>query len=137
MHMKDYDKLKDALCEELEKIAKEGRITASNLEAVHKLTDTIKNIAKIEMLEGEDDGYSEARYGGLRGNSSYADGRRRMIDDDGMSYANRRGSHYVRGHYSMDDGRDYMLERVEELMEDADPKSKEILKRAVKQLENA
>lgn len=151
MHMKDYEKLKDMLCEEVEKIAKEGRITASNLETVHKLTDTIKNIDKIEMLEDDgeysEDGRMWRAEGSYRGGSSYARGRGRYgrrddmaryssIDDD-ASYANRRGTHYVRGHYSRDDGKDYMMEHIEDLMEDADPKSKEILKRAIKQLENA
>ena len=49
--------LKDKLCEELEEIARKGELGAGDLEIVHKLTDTIKNIDKIEMLE-EDDGYS-------------------------------------------------------------------------------
>ena len=56
---------------------------AGDLELVHKLTDTIKNIDKICALE-EDGGYSEA--GDYEG-ASY--GR-------GSSYANR-GKHYVRG----------------------------------------
>lgn len=49
--------LKEKLCEELEEIARKPEMSAGDLEAAHKLTDTIKNIDKIEMLE-EDDGYS-------------------------------------------------------------------------------
>ena len=51
--------LKEKLCEELEEIARKPEMSAGDLEAAHKLTDTIKNIDKIEMLE-EDDGYSRA-----------------------------------------------------------------------------
>lgn len=150
MHTKDYDRLKDILCEEVEKIAKKGELSAGSLDTVHKLTDTIKNIDKIQMLEDDDD-YSEDggmwRAEGGYGGSSYARGRvrgarrdsmgRYSSADDDMSYANRRGTHYVRGHYSRDDGKDYMIEQIEDLMEDADTKSKEALKRAIKQIENA
>ena len=51
--------LKEKLCEELEEIARKPEMSAGDLEAAHKLTDTIKNIDKIEMLE-EDGGYSRA-----------------------------------------------------------------------------
>ena len=51
--------LKEKLCEELEEIARKPEMSAGDLEAVHKLTDTIKNIDKIEMLE-EDSEYSRA-----------------------------------------------------------------------------
>lgn len=82
-----YD-LKDKLCEELEEFARKQEMGAGDLEVIHKLTDTIKNIDKICMLE-EGDGYSEAVDGGDYGR--------------GSSYANR-GKHYVRGHYSRDGG---------------------------------
>ena len=51
--------LKEKLCEELEEIARKPEMSAGDLEAAHKLTDTIKNIDKIAMLE-EDGGYSRA-----------------------------------------------------------------------------
>ena len=82
-----YD-LKDKLQDELDEIARKPEMSAGDLETVHKLTDTIKNIDKICALE-EDGGYSEA--GDYEGG---AYGR-------GSSYANR-GKHYVRGHYSRD-----------------------------------
>ena len=78
--------LKEMLCEELEKYASKGELSAGSLDVVHKLTDTVKNIDKILMLEEyeEDD---ESREGG--------------------SYAGRRGTHYVRAHYSRDGGDSY------------------------------
>ena len=80
--------LKDKLCKELDEIARKPEMGAGDLEIIHKLTDTIKNLDKIEMLE--DGGYSQAGY--RDGGSSY---------NRGSSYANR-GKHYVRGHYSRD-----------------------------------
>ena len=142
-------KIKDALWNELEKseTAKSGELKGGELEAIHKLTDTIKNIDKICMLEDEG-GYSQ---GGewtadMRGNY----GR-------GSSYANR-GKHYVRGHYSRDggmddghssrrrddrgrysrdDGRSEMMEHLEMAMDSATEQDRETIKRFMRQLENA
>lgn len=118
-----YD-LKDMLCAELDEIGKKGEMSAGDLETVHKLTDTIKNIDKIVMLE--DDGYSrdEDYSANMRGNY----GR-------GSSYA-RRGSHYVRGHYSMDDGRDSLISRMEDIMRGADSKDREVIQRCIDTMRN-
>ena len=59
--MKSMKELREMMCEELEDIARKGELGAGDLEIVHKLTDTIKNIDKIDMLESEG-GYSS---GGL------------------------------------------------------------------------
>ena len=64
--MKALEKLRETLCEELDKVAKKNDMSAGDLEVTHKLTDTIKNIDKIMMLEG-DEGYSQNGYG--QGNS--------------------------------------------------------------------
>ncbi len=134
-----YD-LKDKLQIELDEIARKPEMGAGDLELVHKLTDTIKNIDKICALE-EEGGYSQA------------------VDMDGYdrgnSYANR-GKHYVRGHYSRDgygdysqrrgrDGRysrdgarDHMISQLEDLMESAGTeKEREAIRRCMSQLENA
>lgn len=158
--MKSYERLKDMLCEELEKLAKKGELSAGSLDLAHKLTDTIKNLDKIEMLEGEDD-YSEASdwmgEGRMYG-MSYARGRGRNAKRDSMGRYSREGGYssegqsygqsyeggqsYARGgrggsRMSYDDGKEYMVEQIEEIMETADPKSREALKRAIKQIENA
>ena len=126
-----YD-LKDKLQMELEEIARKPEMGAGDLELVHKLTDTIKNIDKICALE-EDGGYSQA--------VDNMDGYNR-----GNSYANR-GKHYVRGHYSRDgysrrdrrysrdDGRDYMVSQLEDIAEGASDKSREAIRRCIAQLE--
>ena len=51
MSMKVMYDLKDMLCAELDEIGKKGEMSAGDLDTVHKLTDTIKNIDKIMMLE--------------------------------------------------------------------------------------
>lgn len=118
-----YD-LKDMLCAELDEIGKKSEMSAGDLETVHKLTDTIKNIDKIVMLE--DDGYS--RDGDWSANMRGNYGR-------GSSYA-RRGSHYVRGHYSMDDGRDSLISRMEDILRGADSKDREVIQRCIDTMRN-
>jgi hypothetical protein len=151
--------LKDLLCAELEDFAekgkKSGKMSMGDLETVHKLTDTVKNILKIDMLE-EESGYSEDGHymgeGRIYGTSyddgmhreggySYARGRRyakrdsmgRYSRDDGMMY---RGG--MRGGYSRDDGKEYMMEQLEEMMEQAQkPAEREALKKCMQALERA
>ena len=135
--MKHLEKLKEALCEELDKFGKSGDITVNSLEKIHKLTDTIKNIDKIMALE-EEGGYSEEMYG-----SSYARGRRyakrdsmgRYSRDGGYSenedYSERRMG---RG-YSIDEASDHFMRKIGSMMEDADPKQREILKKCMRELE--
>ena len=157
--------LKDLLCAELEDYAekgkKSGKMSMGDLESIHKLTDTVKNILKIDMLEGET-GYSEdghymgegriygTSYDGYDRGTSYARGRGRyakrdsmgryssrgMSYDDDMSYA-RGGRGGNRG-YSRDDGKAYMMEQLEDMMEDAEkPAEKEALRRCMDALKRA
>ena len=146
--MKHLEKLKEALCEELDKFGKSGDITVNSLEKIHKLTDTIKNIDKIMALE-ESEGYSEARGGRSRGRSSYEGG---SSYDDDMMYSERRGrgrnakrdsmgryssdSGYDGG-YSRHDAKDWMMSQLGEMMEDADPKEREALKECMRAIERA
>ena len=163
--------LKDLLCAELEDYAEKGqkanKMSAGDLEAIHKLTDTVKNILKIDMLE-EESGYSEdGRYMGEgriygtsyesgyseRDGSSYARGRGRyakrdsmgryssrdggMSYDDDMSYA-RGGRGGNRGGYSRDDGKHYMMVELERLMEKASTHTeREALEKCMQALERA
>ena len=135
----DYmHELKEKLCDELKEIANKPEMGAGDLEIVHKLTDTIKNICKIDMLD-EDGGYSrdgdwEARGSYNRG-SSYR-GRKR----DSMGRYSRDGR-MMRGGYrdgrmcSRAEAKDEIMEKIEDMMDDADPKEKEILRSAMDQLE--
>lgn len=136
--MEYMHELKEKLCEELDEIARKPEMGAGDLEIIHKLTDTIKNLDKIEMLE--DGGYSQAGY--RDGGSSY---------NRGSSYANR-GKHYVRGHYSREgysnegwgsrggysrhDAKEAMMEQMEMLMDQAgSEREREAIRRCMSQLE--
>ena len=150
-------KIKEKLMKELEEYEKKGDISMSSLDVIHKITDTIKNIDKIEILEDES-GYSERGYsrGGMwSAEGSYRGGR---SYDDGSSYA-RRGTHYVRGHYSRDnddysedysqrgdygrrysreDGKDFMMKKIDEMLGEAKtPAEREALKECIKAIERA
>mgnify|MGYP006964266803 FL=1 len=109
-----YD-LRNMLCKELDEIARKGELGAGDLDIAHKLVSTIKNIDKIEMME--DDGYSE-RYSR---NGDWQSDMRGAYDRD-MSNA-RRGTHYVRGHYSRDGGIDNMKRQLQEMLDNADDES--------------
>ena len=84
--MEYIEKIKKMLCKELDEYAMKGKISGSDLDMIWKLTDTVKNLDKISMLEEESEGYSEAR-GGMRGRS-YMGG---SSYDDDMMYSERRG----------------------------------------------
>lgn len=108
MSKRTMDDLKAMLCKELDEIAMKGKIGAGELQTVHMLTDTIKNIDKIGML---DDGYSGDGEWNARGNYSRNGS---MMNNDG-GYSGR--MHYVRGHYSRDDGMDMISERIGEMID--------------------
>ena len=151
--------LKDLLCAELEDYAekgkKAGKMSMGDLESIHKLTDTVKNILKIDVLK-EEIVYSEDGHymgdGRIYGTSydydrgtSYARGRTRAkrdsmgrySRDDGMMYRDGRMGG-MRGGYSRDDGKHYMMEQLEEMMEDAEkPAEKEALRRCMDALKRA
>ena len=152
--------LKDLLCSELEDYAEKGKkdnkMSAGDLEAIHKLTDTVKNIMKIDTLKQElgysEDGHymGEGRIYGTsyesgyseRGGSSYARGRGRYAKRDSMGrYSRDGGMSYrggMRGGYSRDDGKEYMMEQLEEMMEQAQkPAEKEALRRCMDALKRA
>ena len=129
--MEYMHELKEKLCEELEEIARKGELGAGDLEIVHKLTDTIKNLDKIEMLE-EDGGYS-------RGGDWEMEGRGRY--NRGNSYARRRdsrGRYTSDRRYSRDDAKTHMMEQMEQMMNGTqNEREREIIRRAMEQLEQA
>lgn len=161
MNMQTMHDLKEILCRELDEIRRKsnGSISMSDLDKMHKLTDTIKNIDKIAMLEDDEEGYSERR--DSMGRYSRGDGHwqaegmysRAPYDENGSSYA-RRGRHYVRAHYSRDDGmgggdretragysrgdgRGEMMGELEDLMQEAKGKERDIIRRAMDELRRA
>ena len=154
--------LKDLLCAELEDYAekgkKSGKMSAGDFQLIDTVLNSVKNIYKIDKYKEEMEGYSEDGtymgegriYGtsyddGMRreGGYSYARGRRyakrdsmgRYSRDGGMPYRDGRG---MRGGYSRDDAKSYMIEQIEEMMEEAEkPAEKEALRRCMDALKRA
>ena len=140
--MEYMHKIKKMLCKELEEYGEKKSLSGADVEMIHKLTDTVKNLDKIEMLEG-DDGYSET-YPYYMGGSSYARGRGRYAkrdrmgrysSDDGMydDYSEMRTDR----RYSRDDAKDHMMNKLGEMMTSADEEQREILKDAMRKIERA
>lgn len=139
--MEVLHELKRELHEELEELSRKP-MNSDNLEMIHKLTDTIKNIMKICMMDEEgysDDGYSSANRGKhyVRGHYSRDDRPDRMDGMDGYSDARQGGRRDSRGRYSRDDGRSAMMEHLEMAMDSATEQDRETIKRFMRQLENA
>lgn len=117
--IKSLENLKEMLCEELEELS-HRELTLGDLETVHALTDTIKNIYKIVVLDKE---VGDEMGGKYSRDSSYA--------------TRRKGMHYVRGHYSRDDRKGHVFATLEDMIDDADNENeKNILRNCMKQLEN-
>lgn len=156
--MEYIEKIKKMLCKELDEYAMKQKISGADLDMIWKLTDTVKNLDKIEMLEQGEEGYSEARGGrGRGGRSSYMGG---SSYDDDMMYSERRGrgrnakrdsmgryssddrasydnysEERMDRRYSRDDAKDHMMNKLGSMMEDADPNEREILKKCMRELE--
>lgn len=129
--MRYIEELREALNKELERFAKGGEITANNLDKIHKLTDTIKNLDKIEMLE--QDNYSEDWMGeGKIYGTSYARGRHGNVKRDSMG----RYSKDERD-YSREEAKEHMLDKLGEMMRNADPNEREALKECMREIERA
>lgn len=122
--------LKEKLCRELEEVARKPEMGAGDLELIHKLTDTIKNIDKIDALEG--DGYSRDGDWEMEGRGRY---------NRGSSYARRRdsrGRYTSDRRYSRDDAKTHMIEQMEQMMNGSqNEREREIIRRAMEQLEQA
>ena len=161
-------KIKEMLMNELyeyEEKAKKmsgGKLSQSELERIHKLTDSVKNIDKIEMLEdgggyseesnwmGEgrmygtsyDGGSSYARDGRGRGRNAKRDRMGRYSSDDGMSYDG--GSSYARDGmrdsrmgYSRDGAKEHLMDKAEEMLEMThDPKERKAIEKFMRELED-
>jgi hypothetical protein len=129
-----YD-LREMLCEELDEYNRDAKngLNERVLDTVHKLTDTIKNIDKIMMLEDGDYSRAGEWEADMRGTFGHDAGNGY---NRGNSYANR-GRHYVRGHYSRTDGRERMISDIEDMMQDATGAERDAYKRAADILRNA
>ena len=159
--MEYIEKIKKMLCKELDEYAMKQKLTGGDLDMIWKLTDTVKNLDKISLLEESEEGYSEARGGRGRsymGGSSYDDemmyserrGRGRNAKRDSMGRYSSEGGSYEGGssyddysearmdrRYSRDDAKDHLMSALGEAMEGASPNDREILKDAMRKIERA
>ncbi len=132
MHI--YEEVKDMLCDELEKIAQKGELTAGSLDIVDKLTHSIKSLETIIAMQdytddhsnGYDDGNSNRYYDGrYYPRYSYRRGR------DSMGRYTSRG-----GRYSRAEAHEEIVKELRDIMDDAQDESvKNEIKKAVKKIE--
>lgn len=136
--MHEMYKLKDMLCEELEKITKKGELSAGSLDAVDKLTHSIKSIDTIIAMEeySEDDGmsyegsYARGRRGGNRGNSN-ARGQKR----DSMGRYSRNSYRGSYDGYSREEEMDNLKMELQGLLEDAEnEEERKMIRKWIKQV---
>lgn len=131
-----------------------GKLSQNDIDRIHKLTDTVKNIDKIEYLESEE-GYSEDGHymgeGRIYG-TSYARGRRyakrdsmgRYSRDDGTGMHHDGGSSYARGGnmggrggYSRDGATEMLMEKAEEMLQMThDPKERRAIEKFMHELDD-
>lgn len=125
------DKLRDMLCEELEKITKKGELSTGSLDVVDKLTHSIKSIDTIMAMEGSS--YENRR--GIGGNSREdRGGSYNYSYERGGSYARRRDA---RGRYSRDDARMELAEELRNLESEMhDEEAKRMIRSWLKQVED-
>jgi hypothetical protein len=157
-------KLKEMLMNELKEYEDKakrmngGKISTSELDKIHKLTDTVKNICKIDMLDEENDGYSEdgtymgegriygTSYARGRGRNARRDRMGRYSSDDGMSYDDdmsyardgRGGNRSMRGRYSGDDAKEMIVEKAEHLLKtgELDPRQEKAVHNLINALDD-
>lgn len=124
---KSMERVRDMLCEELDKFGSKGELTAGSLETIDKLTHSIKSIDTIMAME--ESGYSRD-YMPSYGARSYANQRR-----DSRGRYSRNPYRMNRG-YSYDDAKDEMIDQLEDIMSTApDKRTKDAIKKAIEAME--
>ena len=114
--MKEFDRIKDLVYDEIEQISYHNQLDKDSVCVIGELVDILKDIATVEMFEEgiyvPENEYSLASGGYSRGGNQKYYG--------GNSYRNngytRRGG---RSGYSRDDAKDHMIMKLESLMNDA------------------
>ena len=134
--------LEEKICKQLDEYAQEKRLSGSSVEAVHILTDTLKNIYKIKMIHEcgySEDGYSHdgAWRANMEGNYGHGSSFARRRDSMSRYSGDDRGGHSNRSYngYSGDMGR--MLQKLKGMLNDAgNDKERRIIEEAIRELEN-
>ena len=126
--MKYIEDLKEMLCDELDKIASKGELTAGSLDTVDKLSHSLKSVLTIMAMEDYGESYDDMPYErGYNRGGSRRNGRRDSMGRYTRSYARGRS----RRMYSGDD-----LEKITEMMDEVeDPKVRQALQKALDKME--
>ena len=131
--MKELDYLKDMLCNELKKITQQGDFTTSTLETSFKIVDMLKDIAKIEEIEGHQSYEKDGSYGYWGVGNGW-----RMPYNDNYSYGNnmhRGGGYGYDNSYSRMTSTDKMMNELQMMMDETtSSRDKGILQRAMEEL---
>lgn len=120
-----YD-LRDMLHDCLEEITEKGSLGAGELDAVDKLTHSIKSIDAILYRYGKGEEEEHAKYHGgqhIRG-TSYK-GRRRKHDNNPTGI----------NQYSREDDREYLVRKMEEMLDTATPEEQRIIRKCIDELD--
>ena len=145
------DNIKGKLYDIEEKVERnpKAEMSLQELQKVQLMSDIVKNIDKIEMLE-DDEGYSEdghymgegriygTSYARGRGRNARRDRMGRYSSDDGMSY---KGGSYARdgSPYGMsyDGAKEHLMDKAEEMLEMThDPKERRAIEKFMRELED-
>lgn len=112
--MADYKRLEGMLCDELDELTHKGDMSAGSLDAINKLTHSIKSLKTIEAMDGSGysgynsaDSYFDDGMSGARGRGTYArrDSMGRYADD---GYSGRR-------RYSRDGEKEALMQGLEQM----------------------
>ena len=141
--MKDFDTIKGMIYDELDNISHNGQLTKETVCVIGELVDILKDIGSIEMFEEniyvEDNGmyhtYDERgkSYSNRMPKNRYYDGSYRY--GGGRNIGD--GYHGGYGGYSREDGKEHMINKLEQLMNEAsDQKDKDAIRRLIDQMEH-
>lgn len=141
MDMRKYEDLEKMLCTELEEIVDKGELTAGGLETVDKLLHSMKCLKKV-MESEEGGGYSSGGDWSARG--SYESNRSggesyRYSRDGGMNGSSYNAQSYRRrrdsmGRYASAGDMDSMIQRLDQLMQNASGRDKEVMRGMIEEL---
>ena len=145
--MQEFDNIKDMVYCELDEISRQKKLDMNTVEILGELVDILKDIGSIEMFEEginiqEDDLYGYSRNGDGHYQRGYSQRRMPIYYDNGNSYrgGNYGGSYGTgyrrdRGGYSRADGKDHMIKKLHDLMNEAqDNQDREAISRLIDQM---
>ena len=124
--MKAIHEIREMICDELDKIAEHGELTAGSLDTVDKLTHSLKSIDTIVAMDGGEYSHDNRPY--YDSGNSYARRKR-----DSMGRYSRDG---MRGGYSRESSKEYMISELEEMLSDTNnEKMKSAIRKCINELE--